>query len=214
MANNFKKIVLIALIPVACTNGDFSFKNKPVKKTGIPYKTDKKIFALIQQGDVLLRQGTGPFSVGIVRFMNEKKPFSHCAIVCKVNDTLQVIHSISPEFSSADGVQTQSLNHFFADVADSNVAIVRPIMDSIQKSVFIAEAKRLLIKQVKFDHHFDFEDSTKLYCSEFVHHCYVKSMKNDPFTLMPKSKIPLMLFQSFFDQKLFTTVWYARELKK
>lgn len=199
---------------MACSHGDFSYKEKPRPKKGIPYKTDPKVYSFLQEGDVLLRQGTGPFSVQIVRFMDEIRPFSHCGIVCSINDTLQIVHSISPEFSSADGVQTQSIPDFFADVADSNIAIVRPKMSETEKQTFVNEAKRLLRKQIKFDHNFEFNDSTKLYCSEFVHNCYVKSKKNDPFTLKKDCQVPLMLFEGFFNSKEFTTVWYARDVKK
>jgi len=207
--NNFKLILLIWIIPVACSNGDFSFNDQPE-----PFKADTSVFSLIQEGDILLRQGQGPLSTHIVRFMDENRSLSHCGIVCNYNNKLTVIHCISKELSGIDGVQTQSLHDFFADVADSNIAIVRPKLDSIQRSNFVNHAKRYLTKQVKFDNNFNFKDTSQLYCSELVYYSYTNGTKKNPFDFKKTDIVDLMKFDSFFKESYFTTIWEAKPYKQ
>lgn len=195
------------MIPVACSNGDFSFKENQV-----PYKPDPKVFTLIQEGDILLRQGTGPFSTHIVRAINEKHTFSHSGIVCRINGTLTVVHSISPDLTGVDGLQTQKIPDFFSDVADSNVAIIRPKMDSAQRKIFTGTALHYLEQKVPFDHHFNFKDTTQIYCSELVYHCYLKAMHKDPFLFKDAGNgTEIMKFDSFFQPAYFNVVWKAKK---
>lgn len=194
------------MIPVACSNGDFSFNDDAV-----PFKVNNTVFSLIKEGDILLRQGQGPFSTHIVRYLDEKHPLSHCGIVCDLNNKLTIIHCISEELSGIDGVQTQNIPDFFADVADSNIAIIRPMMDSSQRIKFVSEAKRYLNKKIKFDHDFNFKDTTKLYCSELIYYSYINSTKKNPFEFKKNDKVDLMKFDSFFKKNYFTTIWEAKK---
>lgn len=192
------------MIPVACSNGDFSFKEPPA-----PYKPNPTTFELIQEGDILLRQGTGPFSRYIVRGLKEEHPFSHSAIVCRIKGKLTVVQSISADLSGIDGLQTQSIPDFFADVADSNIAIIRPIMDSVQRKTFTAEALKFLAAKLPFDHHYNIEDESSVYCSELIYHCYRRATAKNPFAF----NNGVMKFDSFFQPEYFTTVWSAKKLK-
>jgi hypothetical protein len=202
-------LIIICIIPVCCTSGDYSFKEKPRPV----YKANKKIIEQVQEGDILLRQGIGPMSTQIVNVMNEKHHFSHCAIVCRINDTLKVVHSISPQLSETNGVQTQNLYDFFCDVADSNIAIVRPKMNDMQKLKFASEARRYLAKQIHFDHAFDFDDTTNFSCSELVYYSYKNSVNTNPFLFKIHGNSKLLKFDSFFNPEYFTVVWSAKKLK-
>lgn len=193
------------IIPACSHDGDFSFKEDPK-----PYRPDPAVYQLVREGDILLRQGQGPLSTQIVRFMREKHVFSHCGIVCLINNKYTVVHCISPELSGIDGVQTQTLPEFFADVADSNVAIIRPRMDSLQRHKFTSEALRLLEKKIPFDHYFDMTDSSALYCSELIYTCYNNSMSTNPFEFKESAIFDLVKFDSFFNEKYFETVWQAK----
>lgn len=206
--NKFKLIILVWIIPVACSNGDFSFKDSPVA-----FKANDSVFSLVKEGDILLRQGQGPLSTHIVRYMDEKNSLSHCGIVCQLNNKLMVIHCISKELSGIDGVQTQSIQNFFADVADSNIAIIRPKLDSIELHSFISETKRFLKKQVHFDNYFNFKDTTQLYCSELIYYSYTNSTTKKPFDFKKNETVDLMKFDSFFKENYFTTIWSAKPIK-
>ena len=206
LLNKYFKIIFIWIIPVACSNGDFSFNDNLPK-----YKVDHGVFKLIKEGDILLRQGLGPLSTHIVDFMNEKNKLSHCGIVCKINNQLKVVHCISEELSGINGVQTQSINEFFSDVADSNVAIVRPKLDSLEKTKFVKEANRFLNKKIKFDNYFDFKDTSTMYCSEMVYYSYRNCTSKNPFEFKETKHVSLMKFDSFFKQKYFTTIWKAKK---
>jgi len=198
-------VIALCIIPVSCSNGDYSFKDQA------RFKADPEIIHQIQEGDILLRQGMGPMSTQIVRVMAEKNPYSHCAIACLVNDTLKAVHCISPALSNADGVQTQELYDFFCDVADSNVAIIRPVLNDEQKKKFVAEARRYLLQQISFDHKFDFDDTTSFSCSELIYNCYLHSTHANPFLFKTTDNIRLLKFDSFFNHKYFQTIWSAKQ---
>lgn len=190
---------------MACSNGDFSFK-----KNVPSFKINAEVLDEIREGDIVLRQGTGPFSAHIVRFMNEKNALSHCGIVVALNNRLCVVHSISAELSSIDGVQTQELADFFSDVADSNAAIVRPELNTEQRNTFVEYAKNYLSKHIPFDHLFDLKDTAKFSCTELVYFCYTNTTKRNPFQFKEVDQNRLIRFDSFFNPNYFLTVWKAK----
>lgn len=192
---------------MSCSHGDFSFKDQK------PYRVDPKVFSLIEEGDILLRQGLGPFSTYIVRGLDDKHKFSHCGIACKVKGKLTIVHSISPDMSGIDGLQTQDFKDFFGDVADSNIAIIRPKLDSAQKARFLASALLYLDKKIVFDHHFNYQDDSQIYCSELVYLCYLNATGKNPFLFKKSGKVDIMRFDSFYQPEYFTLIWEARQDK-
>ncbi len=76
------------------------------------YTLSKKEINLLQNGDIILRHGYGMASDIIVKTLNEKYDISHCAIICKDSNQINVIHSVSQSLSDFNGVQTQTLSRF------------------------------------------------------------------------------------------------------
>ena len=161
----------------------------------------------VREGDVILRQGRGAFSEKIIEFMNEKIPFSHCGLAINYKGKIKIIHSVSEELSGRDGVQLQGLKEFSSDVADSVFCIVRPKANAEQ----IAEIKRIALNYLKehtpFDYEYNTEDSTQLYCSEFLYYTVGSVLGKEVFIKKDCGDVQLVLFNSFLNPEYFTTIY-------
>ena len=199
------KIFLLLIIPVlnACSGGDNSFKE--VSK---PPLVPKSVLKQLHEGDFILRQGGGAFSEKIIEFMGEERHFSHIGLVAKIDGKLQIIHSVSEELSGRDGVQTQAINLFVADVADSNLCIVRPKLDSAQIVQMISNAKYYLQEEVTFDYDYNTDDSTKLYCIELMYYALKPIIGKENFVIKDcKDGTYIPLFSSFMNPEFFETIY-------
>jgi len=133
------------------------------------YTLSKKEINLLQNGDIILRHGYGMASDIIVKTLNEKYDISHCAIICKDSNQINVIHSVSQSLSDFNGVQTQTLSRFINDSKKNSVIVVRYKNPQHTDNTLIAErATYYLSKKIPFDNDFDIDDSTNIYCNELI----------------------------------------------
>ena len=133
------------------------------------YKLSNDEINLIHNGDIILRHGYGMASDLIVKTLNEKYDISHCAIVCKDSNQINVIHSVSQSLSDFDGVQTQTLSRFINDSKKNSIIVVRYKNPQHANNQLITErATYYLLKKIPFDNDFNIEDSTKIYCNELI----------------------------------------------
>ncbi len=133
----------------------------------------------LKDGDIILRRGFGMVSDLIVTTMNEEYDISHCAIIVKDNNHFKVIHTVSQSLSEFDGVQSQTLSRFISDSKENSIIVVR--LKGISDSSISQRAKYFLSKKLPFDHDFDINDSSKLYCTELIWKVIKDSYKIDIF---------------------------------
>jgi hypothetical protein len=165
----------------------------------------------IREGDVLLRQGRGAFSEKIIEFMNEQVPFSHCGLAIKHKGKIKIIHSVSEELSGRDGVQLQGLKEFSSDVADSIFCIVRPNISPEQIEQIKNIALNYLNNHTPFDYEYNTNDSSQLYCSEFLYYTVGSVMGKEVFMKKDCGNVQLVLFNSFLNPKYFTTIYCLKQ---
>lgn len=134
------------------------------------YRLSKEEITLLEDGDIVLRQGFGLVSESIARTLNEEFKISHCAIVRKPNpDSIFVIHSVSSSLSDVDGVQTCELKKFVRESQMGTIIVVRFQSAGEKMNKVISDrADYYLQKQVKFDNSFDIRDSSKFFCTELI----------------------------------------------
>lgn len=165
----------------------------------------------VREGDVILRQGRGAFSEKIIEFMNEKIPFSHCGLAINYKGKIKIVHSVSEELSGRDGVQLQGLKEFSSDVADSVFCIVRPKISKEQVAKIKEIALDYLKKHTPFDYEYNTEDSTQLYCSEFLYYTVGTVMGKEVFMKKDCGDVQLVLFNSFLNPDYFTTIYCLKK---
>lgn len=122
----------------------------------------------IQNGDIILRKGYGTVSDLISKTLHEEYDVSHCAIIHKFNDSIEVIHAVSQSLSDFDGVQTQSLKRFINDSKPNSIILLRYNSDLHDQSKIADRAIFYLRKKIPFDHGFDIKDSSQFYCTELI----------------------------------------------
>ena len=147
----------------------------------------------IQEGDIILRRGFGYFSDMIADKLNHK-PFdvTHSGIIIKENGNWFVIHSLSSDVSNIDGIQKQDLADFLRHSQPNKILITRVKNSTTQLNSEIANlAKYHLSKKIPFDHVGNYDDSTSMYCTEFILHVLNKDLKAIE---IPKDKASLEKF--------------------
>ncbi|MDR0753813.1 MAG: hypothetical protein LBF04_00285, partial [Prevotellaceae bacterium] len=123
---------------------------------------------LLQNGDIIMRQGRGIISLAISAQLNEKYRLSHCGILNIVGDTINVIHTLSLSVSSTNGMQQATLYEFIGDTYKNSIIVVR--LKNSDSNKIANKAKYYLSKKIPFDDHFDFADTTKFFCNELITH--------------------------------------------
>jgi uncharacterized protein YycO len=162
----------------------------------------------INSGDIILRKGYGLVSATISETYNTNLDVSHCAFIIKKNNEFSVIQSVSQSLSDFDGVQSQDLKTFVKDSRKGSVIIVRykpHPLDDVSK--ITKRANYYLEKKVPFDHDFDPNDSTKIYCSELLWRVFKDSYNIDIFKSEDgKIEYNYKTFDAFVDSSHFKTI--------
>ncbi len=140
--------------------------------SGKYYRLTTEELSLINDGDIILRQGQGLVSNLIMKTLNENFALSHVGIITKSNEgKLDVIHSVSSTLSDFDGIQVQDLSNFIKESVPNSVIVVRYNKGENKKETknsISAQAQEFLDLKIPFDHSFDFADTTKFFCSELI----------------------------------------------
>lgn len=132
----------------------------------------------LQTGDIILRRGYGFVSTMILNYMKEDMPVTHLGIIIKNGDTIKVAHSLSSSVSNQDGLRLQLIDSFTHNSHDSTLLITRlKNIKNLDHQNIINQVDYYLKKDIPFDHNFDYKDTTKHYCSEFIWRVYENNLK-------------------------------------
>ncbi|MBK8228251.1 MAG: hypothetical protein IPK70_13890 [Flavobacteriales bacterium] len=159
-------IGLVALVVLAVVLWR-AFSTEGNEAGGSGYLLSDAEMAELQPGDIILRRGHGLVSDLISSVLSEEYDVSHCGIVAEHDSALWVIHSVSSSVSEADGMQSHRLQSFVGQSKPGSVIVTR-LRTAADRSLIARRAKELLRRKVPFDHDFDLEDTTRIYCSELV----------------------------------------------
>ncbi len=131
-------------------------------------KISQEILDNFCEGDLILQQGQSWLSRAIIAIMNEPRPFSHIGMLTIENGEWQVLHTLSGAISNVDGPRLEPLR-LFLQGSDHNKIMVLRLKES-NPNTLITAAKYYMHEHVPFDMMFDLKDSSRFYCSEFIHH--------------------------------------------
>lgn len=155
---------------------------------------------LFESGDIILRQGTSFVSSFIARSFPGSHGMSHCGILVEDNGVWKVIHSISGQISECDGIRIENANSFIKNASENQVVLVKPKF-IIDKSEITANAWTYLKRKTTFDHDFNLNDTSKLYCSELVRAVYLDAGADDVFTYKNITGKRIIDLTSFFNKR-------------
>lgn len=211
MKRKFVKIILfIVLVLVLIILFLFAYEYKSEQEQFYnKYRLSKEEIALLEDGDIVLRQGFGLVSESISKTLNEEYKISHCAIVRKPNpDSICVIHSVSSSLSDVDGVQTCGLTKFVRESQKGTIIVVRFQSAGEKKNKVISDrADYYLQKQVKFDNSFDIRDSTKFFCTELIWKIILDEFNMDILNIDQPDQISANKFGVFWNSPHFQVIF-------
>jgi len=188
-------------------------EHRPVRSAQLQNDLQSKALTfdidLIQEGDIILRKGDSVLSHLIARNLAPADDMSHCGMIFRVDGRLQVIHTISKAISDIDGIRINTIEDFITEAASGHYCIVRyqkPLGIKTMKS----EALHLLKQRVPFDHDFDLETSSHLYCTELIRVLFLKSGEQDFFSKRKVLGKQILDFAPFFNPNHFETVYASK----
>lgn len=127
----------------------------------------------MRPGDIVFRKGNS-FSSRIILSADQDGLYSHVGIVVLHHGEFRIVHALpGADGGDTDGVIAESIDQFFATNRCSSGAIYRYIGDTLVSEIASRRAIAYLNRALSFDHGYDLEDSTKLYCTELVYKAYL-----------------------------------------
>lgn len=171
--------MLLPVIAVACFDSDESYCYQvPEEK--------------LKEGDIVFRCGLGVVSRTVL-FLDKGGIYSHIGLVVRDKGGWYVIHAVpgEPDYKGdPDRVKMESLRNFFSPSRASAGAVVRLRCDSLDLRPTLAAARELYLRRTLFDHNYDMEDTTKMYCTEFITFVFKKSGLDLAPAVIKKVPIP------------------------
>ena len=157
------------LLAIGCNNEEIS------SRTILP--TDCSLKA----GDVVFRRGSGLTSRAVI-MSSKDGVYSHVGIVVDSDSGLMIVHAVpgEPDFDGdEDRVKLDRPEHFFARIRAEN-GEVRRHSDSIAARKASEVAMKVYQRHTLFDHDYDDNDTTKMYCTQLVTYAFDRA--GYPFT--------------------------------
>lgn len=201
-------LVFIAAFVLFLVTYDFRSEQKQQFET---YDLTAEEYGMLQDGDLILRNGYGLVSDAIANSMNEEFHVSHVAVLVK-SDTaphgFRLIHCISQSLSAWDGVQEQSFPRFIRDSQRNSIMVVRlNVVPDSSRHLISQKALEYLDRRVPFDHAFDIEDSSHLYCSELPWLIIKNEFGIDIFKDKMNEQKDHMKFSNFWNPDYFEVIF-------
>ena len=163
---------------------------------------------LLKDGDIILRRGVGLPSDMIISALGEGMGVSHSGFIFIRDGVPWVVHTVSPGLSGIDGVQTQPLEVFNKNSRPDSIVVVRinpqvNLPDSISR--IRTTAYGFLASKIPFDNAYDFSETQKMYCTEFIYHV----LKAGGLWMNPQQLVwrgPVLGFSNFVDPRWFQRI--------
>lgn len=168
------------------------YQHEKPSQVQVVFYSLEEFFNNTSDGDIILKMGKGPISKIATEKLKENIPISHCGIVYK-KDTSYIIHSLSNLYGDVDGVQGISFEDFYNDTRENALFVLR-FKDEKKRKQLSSKAAFYQNLNVPFDYDFDIEDTTSMFCSEFVAHTMESTLGKVYFGINNKSNKPLYNF--------------------
>jgi len=126
---------------------------------------------ILQEGDIVFRRGMSVAS-RVVLAADKEGGYSHIGIIVKDPTGWKVIHAVPGETDKEcpeEVIKKETLSQFFAPSKAVAGAIFR--LDTLETIALLAAEKAQIVfeRKLLFDHKYDLEDSTKMYCTELLY---------------------------------------------
>lgn len=127
----------------------------------------------LREGDVVFRRGGGMTSQAVL-LADKNGYYSHCGIVVDSAGSMLIVHAVpgEPDYEGdPDRVKADWPATFFSSVYANAGEVCRTDNDTIARTA-ARTAWEIYRRGVLFDHDYNSNDTTLLYCTELVHLVY------------------------------------------
>lgn len=186
----------------------WEMEEQPIKSESFQSLSAEHIRSL-KSGDVILREGFGLVSSSIAEHLKGKFRFSHCGVLVETDSGLQVIHTVSSSLSNIDGMQQCSFAEFIRQSKPGSLAITR-LKKPEDRYILVEQVEWYLKQKVGFDHRFDAQDSTHLYCSEMIWRGLLRGGGSDILQPHKQHAWGQFSFDMFFDERFFDLIFIQK----
>lgn len=152
-----------------CLGGFFFSCQDAVQQSSFFFPDDIQL----HEGDIVFRQGRSIASRAVLS-ADKAGYYSHIGIVVRYNDKWQVVHAVpdEPDYDGdTDRVKIDDLNTFFSSERANSGALMRVANDTLAQNA-ASKALDVFNKKTLFDHKYDLNDTSAVYCTELVYHVY------------------------------------------
>lgn len=162
-----QKIVLILLLLLALP---------ACKKSSVSPVQERFVHVSFQEGDLVFRRGSGLASRAVLT-ADTHGSYSHVGIVVKEGSAWMVVHITPGEAPKGekDSVKSESLAEFFKASRAVSGAVMRFTGDPLLSKRAAMEAVNVCRRKILFDHAYDLNDTTAMYCTELIRFVYLKA---------------------------------------
>lgn len=189
-------MLVVLFVTVACHNGS------KLSRCILPDSVSVRV------GDVVFRCGGGFESHAVVTLDDHGK-YSHVGIVVDTLGKLMVVHAVpgEPDFEGdEDRVKLDEVTTFFSSVYANKGAVMRG-QDSLAARRAASVALDVFRRHLLFDHDYDYQDTTKMYCTELVMYAFdrvgVRLVKTEPHSV----SLPVVQSDIYFPSDVYESDW-------
>ena len=125
---------------------------------------------ILQQGDIVFRRGEGIISEIVIR-SDVNGMYSHIGVIVEHNGSLKVVHAVPGEpdhEKDFDRVKLEPIDQFFSPYRSARGEVKRIELTDSQSNIIRQVAMSKVNDKIKFDHDYNLNDTTELYCTELV----------------------------------------------
>ncbi len=130
----------------------------------------------LMEGDVVFRLGGGAMSYAVA-YVDRGGAYSHVGIVVDSAGQKMIVHAVpgEPDFEGdPDRVKMDTPERFFSTLNAKAGEVCRPQDGELAKRASVI-AKEYYRQRILFDHRYDGNDSSELYCTELVVKAFEKA---------------------------------------
>lgn len=134
---------------------------------------------VVKTGDLITRLGSDITSTLLAQLNDVDPSYSHCGIISKEMDTIFVYHALGGEFNPTQKLRRETLYSFGHPSENKSLGIFRPSLSPTEKAKLFLHIRYMYAIGLPFDMKFDYDNSERQYCAEFVAKAFAKAWQND-----------------------------------
>lgn len=154
------------------------------------YAQVEPVKALVQNGDLVFRNGTDEVSRASRSMNRVDTSFSHCGIILVENDSIMVYHAIGGHYNPSQKLKRESLDSFLVPGESDRFAVFRYPLNAEQNDSLTRLVRGHYRSGLRFDLFFNFLSDDEMYCSEFVYKCLNRALSNALGTMIQAREWP------------------------